>query len=88
MLRGLLVWRSGALVAVALLAVVAGCGGDQEEGEAGSDCYRDADCKSGLVCVPNAAGERVCSSDTTPLVSQVPGPPAPADPDAGVPDGG
>jgi hypothetical protein len=65
------------LAACWLLVTAVGCGGDQEDGAAGSDCYRDADCKAGLVCVPNAAGERVCSNDTTPLVSQVAAPPAP-----------
>lgn len=88
MLRGS-VWRSGALVGAAWVALAA-CGGSQEDGAAGSDCYRDADCKAGLVCVANAAGARVCSNDTTPLVSQVAGPPAPPEEvvteDAGVGD--
>lgn len=93
MLRGS-VWWSGVLFCC---SCVVACGGNQEDGAAGSDCYRDADCKAGLVCVANAAGARVCSNDTTPLVSQVEGPPAPpeevASEDAGAdpvdaPDGG
>jgi len=62
----------GALLAV---LVVAACGGKQDPGNEGDDCYRDADCKPGLVCVP--AGEtRKCSSDTTGLESSVEMPPA------------
>jgi hypothetical protein len=52
-----------------------GCGGKQEPGEAGDDCYRDADCKPGLICAP--VGEsRQCSSDLTGLESTVETPPA------------
>lgn len=102
MLRGS-VWRCAAFGAVCCVLSVA-CGGGQDDGAAGSDCYRDADCKAGLVCVANTTGARVCSSDTTPLVSQVEGPPAPPpeemptepvpeepapeEPDGGAPDGG
>jgi hypothetical protein len=71
--------RCGALVALTLLSAFA-CGGPQEPGEEGETCYRDADCKVGLVCVPNG-NERNCSKDIGGLVSQVDRPP----PDAGTP---
>jgi hypothetical protein len=60
-----------------------GCAGSKEPGGPGEDCYRDEDCKSGLVCVANMNNVRVCSSDVTSLVSMRPGPPAPED--AGTP---
>jgi hypothetical protein len=52
----------------------AACGGPQEPGAAGDECYRDADCKAGLVCVP-AGSRRSCSNDVSGLVSMVEGPP-------------
>jgi hypothetical protein len=64
----------------------AACGGPQEPGGAGDECYRDADCKSGLVCVPNG-NQRACSNDVSGLVSMVEGPPVvemPTDMDAAV----
>ena len=68
--------------AILLLTAVA-CGGPQEPAEEGENCYRDADCKVGLVCVPKAdTSERTCSSDIGSLVSQVVQPP----PDAGTPE--
>ena len=63
--------------------VLPGCAGHQEPGGAGAACYRDSDCQSGLVCVANAAGSRVCSDDVSGLVGSVEGPPPP--PDAGMP---
>jgi hypothetical protein len=63
-----------------------GCAGSKDPGGAGEDCYRDEDCKSGLVCVANANKVRVCSNDVTGLVSMVDAPPPPPAPDdAGVP---
>ena len=62
----------------------AACGGPQEPGSAGDECYRDADCKSGLVCVPDGS-RRACSNDVSGLVSMVEGPPVvemPTDMDA------
>lgn len=62
------------------------CGGPQEPGGAGDECYRDADCKSGLVCVPNG-NQRTCSNDVSGLVGMVEGPPVvemPTDMDAAV----
>jgi len=65
------------------------CGGPQEPGSAGTDCFRDDDCEPGLVCVavdPDKPGERVCSDDVSSLVSTVPGPvaePTPAEDGAG-----
>jgi hypothetical protein len=50
------------------------CGGKQEPGELGDDCYRDADCKPGLVCVPLGEG-RQCSNDVSGLASNVEGAP-------------
>ena len=72
-------------------ALAASCGGPQELGGSGTDCFRDDDCEPGLVCVavdPARPGDRVCSSDVSVLVSQVPGPTeeaggAPAVPAAG-----
>lgn len=52
----------------------AACGGPQEPGAAGDECYRDADCKAGLVCVPDGS-RRSCSNDVSGLVSRVEGPP-------------
>jgi hypothetical protein len=63
--------------------VALGCAGSKDPGAMGEDCYRDEDCKSGLVCVANMNGVRVCSNDVTGLASSVEGPPAPED--AGVP---
>jgi hypothetical protein len=63
---------------IAVLALAA-CAGKQDPAGLGQDCYRDDDCKDGLVCVANAAGNRVCSKDVTSLASTVEGPPAPAD---------
>ena len=74
--------RRGAWLLVAALA--AACAGSKEPGVAGEDCYRDEDCKSGLVCVADANGVRVCSNDVTGLASTVEGPP-PAE-DAGTMD--
>jgi hypothetical protein len=55
----------------------AGCGGPQSLGDAGAQCFRDDDCAPGLICVapPTDAVNRVCSSDPTPLISNVEGPP-------------
>jgi hypothetical protein len=66
-----------------LVHVAVGCAGKQSGGGPGEDCYRDEDCKVGLVCVPTPApnGPRVCSNDVTGLASSVPAPP----PDAGMP---
>jgi hypothetical protein len=78
------------LVRAALLGLFAAlglvgfaCGGPQEPAEEGADCYRDADCKVGLVCVPNAngSGARTCSRDIGGLVSQVDRPPPPEPPE-------
>jgi hypothetical protein len=64
-----------------------GCAGSKEPGGAGEDCYRDEDCKSGLVCVANMNKVRVCSNDVTGLAGNVEGPPPPPAPeDAGVMD--
>jgi hypothetical protein len=63
-----------------------GCAGAQEPGDAGATCYRDGDCKAGLVCVANSAGDRVCSDDVSGLVGSVEGPPPPEDAGAEVDD--
>ena len=63
------------LVAGVLLAVA--CGGPQEPGNAGTDCFRDDDCEPGLVCAsldPALPDDRVCTDDVSGLVSTVPGP--------------
>lgn len=68
-------YRLWASLGLVLLA----CGGEQEPAGEGADCYRDSDCKPGLVCVPS--GEtRTCSSDTTGLESTVEAPPMPEPP--------
>ena len=81
-----------AWVGISLAALLYGaCGGPQEPGGVGDECYRDADCKSGLVCVraPNGAA-RSCSNDVSSLVGMVEGPPLvempPMDNDAAVID--
>ena len=55
----------------------AACGGPQALGDAGAKCFRDDDCSPGLICVapPMDSLNRVCSSDPTPLISNVDGPP-------------
>ena len=74
--------RVASVGGVVLLLSLVACGGPQEPAEEGENCYRDADCKAGLVCVAAAgAKERICSSDIGGLVSQVVQPP----PDAGTP---
>jgi len=55
------------------------CAGHQEPGGPGADCYRDSDCRAGLVCVADPTGARACSDDVSGLVSNVDGPPPPAD---------
>jgi hypothetical protein len=62
---------------VSPLLVVAACGGPQALAEAGDTCFRDDECVAGLICVAPEEGsiERVCSSDPTPLISNVEGPP-------------
>jgi len=72
------------MLGLAVLGVA--CAGKNTGGEMGEDCYRDEDCKVGLVCVatPAPSGPRVCSNDVTSLASSVEGPPAPP-PDAGTP---
>jgi hypothetical protein len=69
------------LLIAGVLSAVA-CGGPQEPGSAGADCFRDDDCEPGLVCVavdPDAPAARVCSDDVSSLVSTVPGPVAGGD---------
>jgi hypothetical protein len=64
----------GPLLVSMSLCLGAACGGKQEPGEAGDDCYRDADCKPGLICAP-AGDARQCSNDLTGLESTVEGAP-------------
>lgn len=84
--------RAIAWVGMTLAGLVYGaCGGPHEPGGAGDECYRDADCKSGLVCVRAATGnQRHCSNDVSSLVGMVDGPPVvempPPDMDAAVVD--
>ena len=63
-------------LSVALLVLAAGCGGPQKLGDLGATCFRDDDCSAGLVCVAPKPDDshRVCSNDTTPLISMVMGP--------------
>ena len=75
-------------VVLAVVALAAGCAGKQDPAAAGQDCYRDEDCKTGLVCVANASGNRVCSKDVKSLESMVDGPPAPAPTDTAPAAGG
>ena len=77
-----------AAAALCLALVGAACGGPQEPGGEGAECYRDADCQLGLACVPAGEDARVCSRDVSGIVSMVEGPPPPPPPDAGDPDGG
>jgi hypothetical protein len=82
--------KGAVLVALVGSLAVLACAGHQEPGGAGTACYRDSDCKAGLVCVANTAGTRLCSDDVSGLVGSVEGPPPPED--AGMPadpyDGG
>jgi hypothetical protein len=61
--RALLLLLSCSLPAVLLPAA---CGGSRKSAGAGEDCFRDADCVEGLVCVAGA-----CTSDVTPIVPEV-----------------
>ncbi len=45
---------------VALLAILASCGGSAKEGGLGADCFRVSDCAAGLVCV-----DHKCTNDLT-----------------------
>lgn len=66
-------WRFRASCA---LLLVGACGGPQDPGKLGATCFRDDDCKAGLICVaPTGETDRVCSDDPTPLISNVDGPP-------------
>lgn len=69
--------RWGASRLLGLVALASGaCGGPQDHGTKGVTCFRDDDCKPGLICVaPEGAKKRVCSDDPTPLISNVDGPP-------------
>jgi hypothetical protein len=55
----------------------AACGGPQSLGDERAKCFRDDDCAPGLICVapPMDPVNRVCSSDPTPLISNVERPP-------------
>jgi hypothetical protein len=56
---------AAAVVAVALAAVIHGCGSAAGE-KAGTQCFSTVDCALGLVCIPTskaAGAERVCSSN-------------------------
>jgi hypothetical protein len=69
--------------------VGAACGGPQSLGGRDKACFRDDDCKAGLICVAplKDPGNRVCSNDPTPLISSVEGPPIAA-PTGGAATGG
>ncbi|HTQ02647.1 MAG TPA: hypothetical protein VMI54_02280 [Polyangiaceae bacterium] len=75
-------------VGLAVVALAGGCAGKQEPAAAGKDCYRDEDCQTGLVCVADASGNRVCSKDVKRLESMVNGPPAAAPTDTATGMGG
>ena len=64
----------------------AACGGPQALGDADAKCFRDDDCAPGLICVapPMDSLNRVCSSDPTPLISNVDGPPVAMGGDAAI----
>ncbi len=67
--RGLRLWPFAAL------AIAVACGGPQDPGGIGDDCYRDDDCEYGLACVKlEGSSHRVCTNDVSGLVSSVPGP--------------
>ncbi len=72
--RALACWR---WLPVLPLLFGAACGGPQALGDAGAKCFRDDDCSPGLICVapPMDGVNRVCSSDPTPLISNVARPP-------------
>jgi hypothetical protein len=66
--------RRYAPVAV-LLVNIGACGGPQEVGEDGTQCFRDDDCTYGLVCAVPAGGEgKVCTTDVSGLVSETDAP--------------
>jgi hypothetical protein len=69
-------WGTRRLLGLVALAASGACGGPQDHGTKGVTCFRDDDCKPGLICVaPEGAKKRVCSDDPTPLISNVDGPP-------------
>jgi len=73
--------RVRAVLVLVGFGALAGCAGKQQAAGTGEDCYRDDDCQVGLVCVADAAGNRVCTNDVSSLAASVDGPP----PDAGTP---
>ena len=85
-------WLRAAMQAglAGIVVAAVACGGPQEPAGEGEDCYRDADCQVGLVCVPTTGGARACSKNISGLVDQVvtPPPPEPPEPpeDAGTMD--
>lgn len=60
-------WRGRVLALCGVLT--SACGGPQKGADEGGDCFRDADCREGLVCI-----EGSCSNDLDRLVSMVEGP--------------
>ncbi len=55
-------------IAAAFLGVcgaVAACGGPAKEGVQGATCFRASECSAGLVCIADATGAKVCTSDLT-----------------------
>jgi len=72
-------------LSLALFAAAA-CGGPQKLGSTGATCFRDDDCEPGMICVAPTADDihRVCSTDPTPLISMVEGPPVMAMAGAGM----
>jgi hypothetical protein len=65
-------------VLLAVAAIAAACASSASKVGAGAECFLASDCEDGLVCVPQANGGRVCSSD----ISRVAGSP-PAEGGAG-----
>lgn len=46
-------------------AMAASCGGPAKEGVQGATCFRASECSAGLVCIADATGAKVCTSDLT-----------------------
>jgi hypothetical protein len=69
----------------ALLGAVAigwfiGCASPQEQGAAGSSCFRSDDCEEGLVCIPSRrvggnTNDGTCTKDLSEIISMGEGPP-------------
>lgn len=63
------------------VAVLFACATPPAASGPGEECFQATDCQSGLICVPQPSGARVCSNDLTKVAGRPP-------PEAGAADAG